>query len=131
MSLSRHRTDIETLVMAQMELARPGFVIFGENADEVVPTDVAWARMSFTLVDITYPCIGKLDVETDGLFNTQVFAPLASGAGLASTLVDEVRAILKGSNLTGIEFLNFDVATGTVEAGWYVLLLRATYRAQD
>lgn len=131
MSVARQRTDIETELMTQMELARPGFVIYGENSDEKVPSDIEWARMSLTIIDMVYPCLGQDRTETDGIFNTQVFVPLSSGAGLASTIVDEVRAILKASNLTGIEFLNFDVATGVVESGWYILLLRANYRAQD
>ncbi len=131
MSLSRHRTEIETELMSEMELIHPGFVLIGENSRSIPISDTSWIRMSLTILDITYPCIGKDTERTDGLFNVQVHTPLAAGAGEASTLVDEVRTILKASTLTGIEFLSFDVATGSQESDWYVLLLRATYRATD
>lgn len=131
MSLARHRTDIETELMTAMQVLHTGMMIVGENADDDPPSKKAWIRMSITIIDITYPCINNIKMETDALFNVQVFTPLAEGAGEASTLVDEARAILKSSTLTGIEFLSFDVSTGVVESDWFTLILRARYRAQD
>lgn len=131
MSLARHRTDIETEFMTEMGVIHPALVMIGENADVDPPENVAWIRMSLTILDIIYPCINNSKEQTEAIFNVQVFTPVGQGAGEASTLVDEAKAILKGSTLTGIEFLSFDVATGSVEAGWYSLLLRATYRAFD
>lgn len=131
MSLSRHRADIETELITELQLLHPTLVIFGENADIDPPENAAWIRMSITIIDIIYPCINSAKEETDALFNVQVFTPVGQGAGEASTLVDEAKVILKASTLTGIEFLSFDISTGAIEGGWYGLLLRARYRAQD
>lgn len=132
MSLARHRTDIEQELITELEIAFPGLVLVGENADlaKQSPED-NWIKVSFTILDIRYPCLGGVRKEIDGICNVQVFAPLASGAGEASTKVDTVVDILKNSQLTGIEFLTFEVATGSLDSSWYILLLRAFYRAQD
>jgi len=117
--------------MDGMTALHPTIVLMGENADVDVPDNSAWIRMSATIVDIFHPCIGKDDTETDGIFSVQVFTPIGHGAGEASQLIDEARAILKNSGLTGIEFLSFGVSTGELESDWYSLLLRADFRAQD
>lgn len=130
MSLARHRTDIETEFISQMGLLHPSLTIVGENAD-TPPGVASWMRTSITVLEIFRPCIGKGNIRTDALFNVQVFTPLAIGAGEASTLVDDGVTILKDAVLSGIEFLTFDVSTGTIEADWYSLLIRARYRADD
>lgn len=131
MSVSRHRTEIESALIGGMKLLYPDMVLMGENADVDHPATDPWVRMSLVIIDVTHPCLGKDDTQTDGMFNVQVFTPIGSGAGEASTLVDEARKILKSSTLTGIEFLSFSVSTGELESDWYTLLLRADYRAQD
>lgn len=131
MSLARHRTDIETEFMTQMPLLNPGLVIVGENADTPPVKNGSWIRMSFTVLEVFRPCIGKGGIRTDALFNIQIFTALAQGAGEASSLVDDAITVLKDATLSGIEFLTFDVSTGVVEADWYSLLIRARYRADD
>lgn len=132
MSLARHRTDIEQELITELGISFPGLIVVGENSNLAKQTpENAWIRTSFTLLDIRYPCIGGVRKEIDGICNVQVFVPLASGAGEASTKIDTVVDILKNSQLTGIEFLTFDVATGSFDSSWYILLLRANYRAQD
>ncbi len=131
MSLARQRTYIETLLIAGMQALNPGLALFGENSDIAPPSNEPWIRMSLTLVDITYPCLGQLHVETDGIFNVQIFTPIGEGSGAASALLDQARKILKDSSLTGIEFLSFGASVGELESDWYTLLLRAEYRAQD
>lgn len=131
MSLARHRTDIETEFITQMQLLHPSMVVIGENADTPPAAEQAWIRMSITVLEIYRPCIGKSNTRTDALFNVQVFTSLAKGAGEASTIVDEAITILKNAVLTGIEFLTFDVSTGVQESDWYTLLIRARYRADD
>ncbi|MDH3375356.1 MAG: DUF4128 domain-containing protein [Gammaproteobacteria bacterium] len=132
MSLARHRTEIETELITEMQLLRPGLVIIGENADTPAANNAPWLRMSITVLEIFRPCIGiNSKTRTDALFNVQVFTPLAQGAGEASSIVDEAISVLRNSTLTGIEFLTFDVSTGVVESDWYTLLIRARYRADD
>lgn len=131
MGLANQRTLIEAELMTQMNIQFPGIAIFGENSDEVTPANAAWIRMSITVLEVIYPCLNNVSEQTDALFNVQVFTPLAQGAGEASTKVDAAKSILKNSNLAGIEFLSFDIATGVVEAEWYNILLRATYRARE
>lgn len=131
MGLANQRTLIETELMTQMNIQFPNIAIFGENSDETPPPNAVWIRMSITVLEIIYPCLNNVSEQTDALFNVQVFAPLAKGAGEASTKVDAAKSILRNSNLAGIEFLSFDIATGVVEAEWYNILLRATYRARE
>jgi hypothetical protein len=131
MGIANQRTLIEQELITEMQLLYPGMVLLGENADIPPPSNEPWIRMSITVLDIIYPCLGQLSEETDALFNVQLFVPLGTGAGEASTRIDAARSILKSSALSGIEFLTFDVATGVVESDWYVLLLRAQYRARE
>ncbi len=131
MSLARHRTAIETVLMSGLRALRPGFILFGENALEDSANDESWVRMSITTLDITFPCLGNDTKRTDAIFNAQIFTPLAMGANEGSVIVDECVSILKAGTFTGISFLEFDIPTGTKESDWYVLLLRATYRATD
>ncbi|MCP4256816.1 MAG: hypothetical protein GY774_04715 [Planctomycetes bacterium] len=131
MSFVRHRTEIETLLMDSMKALHPSLVVIGENAKESPEQRDAWCRMSFTIINITAPCIGGKFTRTDAIFNVQMFTALGLGSGEATALVDDAKLILENSSLTGIEFLNFDVDTGVQEDSWYGLLLRAYYRAQN
>jgi len=131
MSLANQRTLIEGEFMTEMALVDSDVLLIGENADQQPTGDKSWIRMSITILEIYYPCIGQSQTRTDAIFNVQIFTPLAIGANKASTLVDEAVAILKGSNLPGIEFLTFDVSTGVIESDWFSIVLRATYRATE
>jgi hypothetical protein len=132
MGLATQRTLIDTELTTELQILRPAFILIGENADEPQPSNEPWIRMSITLLDIFYPCLGSdVKAQYDAIFNVQIFSPLAIGSGDVSLIADQVRGILRGSSLIGIEFLNFDVATGSIEADWYGLLMRCNYRAND
>ena len=132
MSVSRHRTAIEELLISSFAISRSSMVLVGENANSPSGNNAAWARMSVTVLSIYFPCIGQDGFKrTDALFNFQIFTPLATGAEEASDIVDEAIDILRNSAISGIEFLEFDVSTGDVQADWYNLTMRATYRADD
>ena len=132
MSGAQHRIDIEGTLMAALELLYPGITIFGENANETPTPEQIWVRMSFTVISIDYKCIGDLTTaETEAFFNVQAFAPIGRGTGEVATILDEARVILKTANLAGIEFLDFDIPTGALDNGWFGLLLRSRYRAQN
>ena len=132
MSLATQRNLIETAFMSAMDISEAGIIMIGENADTPAPDSGAWIRMSFTLLDIRYPCVNNYThEETDGIFNVQVFTPLGEGAFRASRIVDNAKAALRDADFSdSIAFINFDAGAGVVEADWYSILLRATYRAQ-
>ena len=130
MGLAAQRLAIETELITELQLLRPGFILVGENSDNDQPSNEPWIRMSITLDDIFYPCINNnVKAQFEAIFNVQIFSPLAIGSGDASLIADQVRTILRTATLTDIEFLDFDVATGVVEADWYSLLMRCNYRA--
>ena len=132
MSLAAQRTTIEAGFITAMDISKPGLIIIGENADVDPPESAAWVRMSITVLDIIYPCINNEHEQTDAIFNVQIFTPIGQGASEASIIADAAKLTLRADNYgNAISFLSFDLSTGAIEAGWFSLILRATYRAQD
>lgn len=131
MSLDRQRKEIEGAFIPAIQLYDANISVVGENGDLDPPSKKPWIRVSITILDNKETCINNDKEETIGIFNVQVFTPTAQGASEASKIVDEAKRILRSANLNAIAFLSTDVATGRQEEGWYNLLLRARYRAQD
>ena len=130
MTLTEQRTVIESGFMSAMAISSPDTILIGENADVPLPSIGSWIRMSITIIDITYPCLGTEHEEIDGIFNVQVFIPLAQGVAKALTIIDNAKTALRGT-YDKVAFRSFDMSTGQAEADWYSITLRATYRAQN
>ena len=130
MNLATQRTRLETGFMTGMLLLYPGLVMLGENADTDPVEESKWLRMSITVLDTSKPCIGNDHEETEAIFNVQIFTRLGIGAAEVSALADAARSVLSNGSYENISFLSFDISTGSVEADWFSLILRASYRAQ-
>ena len=130
MNLDTQRTRLETEFAALMTATYPNLVMIGENADIDPVEESEWLRMSITVIDVIYPCIGSDHEQTDAIFNVQIFTRLGIGASQASKLADAAKSALKTGSYEGISVQSFDISTGVVEADWFSLILRATYRAQ-
>ena len=131
MNLNDQRVTLETGFTTAMSIAIPGLLMIGENADSDPALESEWLRMSITVLDTYYPCIGLDHEITDAIFNVQIFTRLGTGASRASIIADAAKSALRGKNygLT-IAVSSFDTSVGAVEADWFSLILRATYRAQ-
>ena len=133
MSYVDQRTGIETAFMTDFPVLQPNVLITGENADvdNLPATNTSWVRMSLTIGETFRNCIGKKDLTTNGIFNVQVFTPLAIGAGQATKIIDDAITVLRDANINKVEFLNYETSFIGTESGWYYNLIRARYRAFD
>ena len=130
MNLNTQRARIETEFVALMTATYTDLLMIGENADTDPVEESEWLRMSITVVDVIYPCIGNDHEETEAIFNVQIFTRLGIGATKASQIADAAKSALRTGSYENISFQSFDISTGAVEADWFSLILRASYRAQ-
>lgn len=131
MSLERQRKDIQTDFTARFPLLEPSVNITYENVEYIPPTNEPWVRLSFQIIDQYKPCLNNDRLRTDAFFIVQAFTPTAQGANDCSRILDNSVKNCLTAKISNIEFLSYEIDNTGVEGGWFQMVLRVLYRAED